>query len=97
MTLRSRLAWTLQAALQPTIMREPKLYTMLADTLLAVSHSSLLPCRDHAGGNAELAALVPGIPIYGGAHDGVACCTNQLHDRDCVEVDDVTVMAVETP
>lgn len=67
------------------------------DRVLAVSHSSLLPCRDHAGGNAELAQIVPGIPIYGGAHDGVACCTNPLHDRDRMELDDVTVMALETP
>jgi hydroxyacylglutathione hydrolase len=31
--------------------------------------------RDHAGGNNEIAKLLPGVPICGGAIDNVEACT----------------------
>ena len=46
----------------------------------------LLPCasvigllsRDHAGGNEEIARLIPGIEIVGGEHDHVSAATKQV-------------------
>lgn len=56
------------------------------------------PCRDHAGGNEEMAKRIPGLKIVGGAHDRVAACTAPVEEGDEVSVGEgVKVKALFTP
>ena len=50
---------------------------------------------DHAGGNAELARLVPGLEVIGG--EPVQAMTRQAKDGDIVEVGAVKVRCLHTP
>lgn len=43
------------------------------------------PSRDHAGGNEELAKLVPGLPVYGG-DDRIGALTNKVMHNDEIKV-----------
>ena len=55
------------------------------------------PCRDHAGGNEEMAKRIPGIRIVGGVHDKVAAATEQVADRQQISVGSISIECIETP
>lgn len=52
---------------------------------------------DHAGGNAALAAKIPGLKVYGGADDRVSACTNALNHEDTFSLGSIQVKALLTP
>lgn len=52
---------------------------------------------DHAGGNAEMVAKVPGIEVYGGELDNVAACTKFLKHGDAFSIGSIQVHALHTP
>lgn len=53
--------------------------------------------RDHAGGNEEIAKLVPGIEIFGGEHDNVSAATRQVLNGEEINVGDIKIKCLETP
>jgi hydroxyacylglutathione hydrolase len=53
--------------------------------------------RDHAGGNEEMARLVPGIEIFGGEHDNVSAASRQVTDKEEISVGDIKIQCLETP
>ena len=54
-------------------------------------------CRDHAGGNEEMAKRIPGIRIVGGEHDKVAAATEQVADKQQISVGTIKIQCIETP
>ena len=54
-------------------------------------------CRDHAGGNEEMAKRIPGIKIIGGEHDHVAAATQQVADKQQISVGSINIQCIETP
>lgn len=53
---------------------------------------------DHAGGNAKIAkALGPNVPIVGGQGDNVEAVTQEVSEKDCIEVGGLQVKVIETP
>lgn len=52
---------------------------------------------DHSGGNTQIARLVPGIDIVGGAIDGVEGCTRPVQDEDTFQLGNSTVACILTP
>ncbi|KAJ1467845.1 beta-lactamase-like protein [Baffinella frigidus] len=52
---------------------------------------------DHAGGNADMKKLVPGIEIIGGKGDGAAAVTREVWEGDSFKVGDVGVGVLATP
>ncbi|XP_043710235.1 hydroxyacylglutathione hydrolase cytoplasmic-like [Telopea speciosissima] len=53
---------------------------------------------DHAGGNAKMKLLVPGIKVYGGSIDNVEGCTDKLENGDKLTLGaDVNILSLHTP
>lgn len=53
---------------------------------------------DHAGGNEEMRAKVPGIEVVGGQMDNVAGCTKPVKHKDVMKVGkNITVECLHTP
>mmetsp|Transcript_12855 Transcript_12855/g.30122 ORF Transcript_12855/g.30122 Transcript_12855/m.30122 type:complete len:254 (+) Transcript_12855:68-829(+) len=52
---------------------------------------------DHAGGNGQLASMVPGIQVYGGVLDDVQACTRPLQHEDVFMIGGIEVKALHTP
>ncbi|KAG5185157.1 beta-lactamase-like protein [Tribonema minus] len=52
---------------------------------------------DHAGGNDQMAQLVPGVEIVGGALDSVAACTAPVNHGDTVAFTGMTIKCIHTP
>ena len=54
-------------------------------------------CRDHAGGNEEIAKLIPGIEIVGGEHEHVSAATTEVADMQEISVGSISIKCLETP
>jgi len=52
---------------------------------------------DHAGGNADMVRLVPGIEVVGGKGDNAAAVTREVGDGDCVMVGALKIGVLYTP
>ncbi|KAG0447664.1 hypothetical protein HPP92_028222 [Vanilla planifolia] len=53
---------------------------------------------DHAGGNTEIATLIPGIKIVGGSLDNIQACTDQVEHGDKLTLgSDVNISCLHTP
>lgn len=52
---------------------------------------------DHAGGNNEIAKLIPGIEIVGGEHDHVEGATREVADKQEISVGSISIACIETP
>lgn len=53
--------------------------------------------HDHAGGNADVLAAVPGVEVVGGRRDGVLAATREVGDGDTVKVGSTVVKVIDTP
>ena len=63
--------------------------------LILTTHSH----SDHDGGNVEIAALLPGVPVVGGFGDGVAAVTREVREGEVVAIgtSSLTTTVIETP
>lgn len=52
---------------------------------------------DHAGGNRQMAALVPGINIYGGRGENAEAVTQEVWQGDSVKVGNLNIEVLATP
>ncbi|KAK3246545.1 hypothetical protein CYMTET_43923 [Cymbomonas tetramitiformis] len=52
---------------------------------------------DHAGGNVEMAKLVPGIVVVGGATEGVDACTKPMKGGESLHLGTVHIRCLDTP
>lgn len=80
---------------------EPRPLLELADELGASVTTSLTTHHhwDHAGGNEELAATIPGIDIIGSAYETAAAITKRLYTGDVYKIrqSSLSVKAMHTP
>lgn len=56
-----------------------------------------LPCRDHSGGNKQLAAHLPELQIVGGARESVPARTRAVRHEEELEIGSLRVTCLETP
>ena len=83
------------AAVDPV---EPKKAIARAETLgfrittVLTTHSHW----DHAGGNEEIAKLIPGLQIIGGAGDNIPAATREVREGDVIKVGSLSVQTLET-
>ncbi|CAI0457333.1 unnamed protein product [Linum tenue] len=53
---------------------------------------------DHAGGNAKMREMIPGIKVYGGSLDKVQACTDKVDHGDKISLGaDVNILTLHTP
>uniref|UniRef100_A0A7S1AHG8 hydroxyacylglutathione hydrolase n=1 Tax=Noctiluca scintillans TaxID=2966 RepID=A0A7S1AHG8_NOCSC len=52
---------------------------------------------DHAGGNSDMAAKIPGLAIYGGRLDNVQACTKPVDHKEVFDFNSIRVECLHTP